>query len=250
MSEDNEKALPKDSDSDYSLPGRLEESNSEYFEIQPSESKSRSRTILILAAVFVIVSSGFFSYYFINQDDIDSRIIQNMNSVDPERSLANQYGVGEYGSDHAHAAIAVFVDGEQVNFGLRQFQLSSKYIHFEDHNPYMIHKHATGVPLDMLFVSLGLKITTECIMMSHGESSSKSKINSFCEDKDNPLLFYLNGEKYRADISQYVIEHGDRILISYGDTKSIPKYLAYLESLEISDVPKKTPRYSENEIFV
>ena len=64
------------------------------------------------------------------------------------------------------------------------------------------------------------------------------------------MEFYLNGEKYPADISQYVIEHGDRILISYGDTKSIPKYLAYLESLEISDVPKKTPRYSENEIFV
>ena len=249
MPEDNEKALPEDSDSDHSLPGRLEESNSEYFEIQPEESKSKNRTIMILAAVFIIVSSGFFSYYFINQDDIDSKIIQNMNSVDPERSLANQYGVGEYGSDHAHAAIAVFVDGEQINFGLSQFQLSSKYIHFENHNPYIIHKHATGVPLDMLFTSLGLKITNECIMMNY-EGSSKPKINSFCADKDNPLIFYLNGEEYRADISRYVIEHGDRILISYGDTKSIPKYLSYLESLEIFDVPKKTPRYSENEIFV
>ena len=249
MPEDNERALPKDSDSDYSLPGRLEESNSEYFEIKPAESKSKSRTIMMLAAVFVIVSSGFFSYYFINQDDIDSKIIQNMNNVDPERSLANQYNAGEYGSDHAHAAIAVFVEGEQINFGLPQFQLSSKYIHFENHNPYMIHKHATGVPLDMLFVSLGLKITTECIMMSY-EESSKPKNNSFCADKNNTLVFYLNGEKYRADISQYVIEHGDRILISYGDTKSISKHLAYLESLEIFDVPKKTPRYSENEIFV
>ena len=249
MPEDNEKALPKDSDSDYSLPGRLEESNSEYFEIQPAESKSRNRFIMIIAIVFVIVSSGFFAYYFINQDDIDSKIIQNMNNIDPERSLANQYDVGEYGSDHAHAAIAVFVDGEQINFGLPQFQLSSKYIHFENHNPYIIHKHATGVPLDMLFMSLGLKITTECIMMSH-EESSKPKSNSFCADKNNPLVFYLNGEKYRADISQYVIEHGDRILISYGDTKSIPKYLVYLESLDILDIPEKTPQYSENEIFV
>ena len=249
MPEDNEKDLPKDSDSDYSLPGRLEESNSEYFEMQPAESKSRSRNIMIIAIVFVIVSSGFFAYYFINQEDIDSKIIQNMNSIDSERSLADQYGVGEHGSDHAHAAIAVFINGEQINFGLPQFQLSSKYIHFENHNPYMIHKHATEVPLDMLFTSLGLKITTECIMISH-EESSKTKNTSFCADKNNSLVFYLNGEKYRADISQYVIEHGDRILISYGDTKSIPKYLAYLESLDILDIPKKTPRYSENEIFV
>ena len=249
MPEDNEKALPKDLDSDYSLPGRLEESNSEYFEIQPAESRAKNRSIMIIAAVFVIASSGFFSYYFINQDDIDSKIIQNMNNVDYERNLADQYGVGDYGSDHAHAAIAVFVDGEQINFGLSQFQLSSKYIHFENHNPYIIHKHATGVPLDMLFTSLGLKITTECIMMNY-DKASNPKNNSFCADKDNPMVFYLNGEKYRTDISQYVIEHGDRILISYGDTKSISKYLAYLESLEILDIPKKIPRYSENEIFV
>jgi len=44
-------------------------------------------------------------------------------------------GVGEYGSDHTHATIAVFVDSEQINFGLLQFQISSKYIHFEAHNP-------------------------------------------------------------------------------------------------------------------
>lgn len=249
MPEDNEKALPKDSDSDYSLPGRLEESNSEYFEIQPAESKSKSRTILILAAVFVIVSSGFFSYYFINQDEIDSKIIQNTIRLDPERNLVNQYDVGEYGSDHAHAAIVVFLDGKQMNFGLQQFQLSSKYIHFENHNPYIIHKHATGVPLEMLFVSLGLKITPECIILNYDESS-KSKNHSFCTDEDSSLVFYINGEKHHADISQYVVEHNDRIMISFGDTKSISKHLAYLDSLDIFDIPKKIPQYSENEIFV
>ena len=34
MPEDNEKILPKDSDSDYSLPGRSEESNSDYFDVE------------------------------------------------------------------------------------------------------------------------------------------------------------------------------------------------------------------------
>ena len=249
MSEDNKKTLPKDFDSDHSMPGRLEESNSEYFEIQPVESKLKNRHIMIIVTAFVIVSAGFFSYYFINQNEIDSKIIQNINGLDPERSLANQYGVGEHGSDHAHAAIAVFVEGEQINFGLQQFQLSSKYIHFENHNPHIIHRHATGVPLDMLFMSLGLKITPECIMLNY-DKPSNSKNTSFCSDKNSPLIFYVNGEEYHTDISQYVIKHNDRIMISFGDARSISKHLAYLESIEIFDIPKKTPQYSENEIFI
>lgn len=249
MPEDNEKTLPKDFDSDYSMPWRVEESNSEYSDIQPVESKLKNRHIVIMATAFVIVSAGFFSHYFINQNEIDSKIIQNISGLDPERSLANQYGVGEHGSDHAHAAIAVFVDGEQMNFGLQQFQLSSKYIHFENHNPYIIHRHATGVPLEMLFTSLGLKITPECIMLNYDESSDP-KNTSFCADENSPLVFYVNGEEYHADISQYVIEHNDRIMISFGDTRSLSKNLAYLESLEIFDIPKRTPQYSEHEIFV
>ena len=146
MPEDDKKVLPKDFESDYSIPGRFEESNSEYFDTEPIKSKPKDRTTLIIAVSFVIVSSVFFSYYFMNQNEIDSRIIQNAINVDPEKKLVNQYGVGEYGSDHAHAAIAVFVDGIQVNVGLPQFQISSKYIHFENHNPYLIHKHATSGP--------------------------------------------------------------------------------------------------------
>ncbi|MEK0321071.1 MAG: hypothetical protein QQN61_08285, partial [Nitrosopumilus sp.] len=124
MTEDNEKTLPKDTDSDYSLPGRLEEGNSAYFEEEPIKSKTKNRTILVIA-ISLVVTSVFFSYYFMNQNEIDSRIIQNTMILEPEEKLVNQFNVGEYGSDHAHAAIAVFVDGVQINFGLPQFQLSS-----------------------------------------------------------------------------------------------------------------------------
>jgi len=244
----NDKTLPKDFDSDYSLPGRFEESNSEYFDAESIKSKPKNRTILVIAISFVIFSSGFFSYYFMNQNEIDSQIIQNTFNVDPEKKLVNQYGVGEYGSDHAHAAIAVFVDGEQLNFGMPQFQLSSKYIHFENHNPYQIHKHATGVPLEMLFASFGMTVTPDCIMLNYDESSG-IKTGRFCTGQDQSLLFYVNGAEY-SDISQYVFEHNDRILVSFGDAESISKHLSYLESLKIFDIPKKTPQYSGNDIFI
>ncbi len=249
MPENNKKTLPKDFGSDYSLPGRFEESNSEYFDVEPVISKPKNRAILAVIVAFVIISSGFFSYYFINQAEIDSRIIQNSINIDPEKKLVNQYGVGEYGSDHSHAAIAVFVDGEQLNFGLSQFQVSSRYVHFENHNPYQIHKHATDVPLEMLFASIGMKVTPNCIILNFAESVD-IKTGMYCTGQDQSLVFYVNGEKYYSDISQYVLEHNDRILISFGNGDTISKHLAYLESLRIFDVPKKTPQYSGNDITV
>jgi len=249
LPEDDDKTLPKDFDSDYSLPGRFEESNSEYFDTESVKSKPKNKAILVIAVAFVIISLGFFSYYFMNQNEIDSKIIQNIIKVDPEKKLATQYSVGEYGSDHAHAAIAIFVDDEQLNFGMPQFQLSSKYIHFENHNPYLIHKHATGVPLEMLFASFGMKITSDCIILNYDESTD-IKTGKFCTGQNQPLVFYVNGEKYYSDISQYVLEHNDRILVSFGDVELISKHLEYLESLRILDIPKKTPQYSRNEIII
>ncbi len=249
MPEDNEKTPPKDFDSDYSLPGRFEEGNSEHFDAESVKPKPKNREFLVIAVAFVIVSSGFFAYYFMNQDEIDSKIIQNTINVDPEKKLLNQYGVGEYGSDHAHAAIAVFVNGEQLNFDMPQFQLSSRYIHLENHNPYLIHKHATGIPLEMLFASFGMKITSDCIILNYDESTD-IKTGRFCTGQGQSLVFYVNGEEYYSDISQYVLEHNDRVLVSFGDSESISEHLAYLESLKIFDIPERTLPDSGNEIFI
>ena len=220
-----EKTLPKDYD--VYIPGRFEESNSvpsESIPELPSESKPKSRGLTIEIVLFAVFSVGIFSYYFINQTDIYEQIIQNM---DPQEILANQYNIGEFGSDHAHAAIVVIINNKQVNFAQQQFQISSKYIHFENNNPYLIHKHATGVPLEMLFVSIGMK--DNCI-------------------SNEPCIVYLNGERYYFDILQYEIKHNDRILISVGEIEN-SKYLKYLESLKIFDVPKKSIT-SNNDISI
>jgi len=87
LPEDNDKTLPKDFDSDYSLPGRFEEGNSEYFDTESVKSQPKNRAILVIAISFVLVSSGFFAYYFMNQTEIDSQIIQNAINVDPEKKI-------------------------------------------------------------------------------------------------------------------------------------------------------------------
>ncbi len=247
MSNDKEKVLPKDSNSDFSLPGRFEDGNSVYPEPTFVKPKSKNRGIWVMAMAFLIVASGFFSYYFMNQNEIDSKIIQNSLIADPEKKLAHQYDVGKYGSEHAHAAIMVFVDNESLNFGQSQFQLSSKYIHFENNNPYILHKHATGVPMEMLFASLGMKVSKDCMVLNYYSESNTGK---FCSTQEKSLSFYVNGKKYNSNLSQYVFDHNDRILISYGDSESIPIQLELLNSIEIFDVPKKAPRYPGDGITI
>ena len=236
----SDKTLPSEN-SDYSLPGRIEDSNPTYFE--EFEPRPKSRILVIAVLAFSIVAMGFFSYYFINQNQIDSDILQNTLPMTAEEKMAIKYGIGEFGSDHEHAALAVFVNGEQINFGLPNFQLKSKYIHFENHNPYLIHKHATGVPLDMLFASFGMKVTSECIKVSY-QSNEK-----FCVNSDESLVFVING-KYYSDISSYEIKHNDRILISFGDLKLVSEQLEYLESLEIYDIPKQNKLVPGKDILI
>lgn len=238
---DEDKTLPQDM-SDYSLPGRLEESNNDFFATPKAEPKPKSKNKTIIAAglIFLVISVGFFSYYFANQAEVDSKILQNSYNLTPEEQMVIQYGVGEYGSDHAHAAIVVVIDDQKLNFAYTRFQLTSPYIHFENHNPYLIHKHATNVPLVMLFSSFNMEITSDCIILDD---------NSFCTDTEHSLLFYLNGKPF-SDISQYEIKHYDRILISLGDQRYIPDHLRYLNSLQIPDVPKSTIPGSENDVSV
>lgn len=226
----SDKTLPNEN-SDYSLPGRFEDSNGYYAPVEPKE---KSRALMIGMVAFVLVSAGFFSYYFINQNEIDSQIMHNTALMTSEQKMAIKYNVGKFGSDHSHAALAVFVDGVQVNFGLSQFQIQSKYIHFENHNPYLIHKHATNVPLEMLFSSFGFRITSECMKLSNVDMGGKE----FCIDSENSMVFVING-KYYSDIISYEINQNDRILISFGDSGLVSEQIKYLESLEIHEVPKK-----------
>ncbi len=242
----SDKVLPKDSADDYSLPGRFEEANVPYYTVQSPTPGSKNKGLYIMGIVFVVVAIGFFSYYAINQNDIDSRIIQNTLVRDPEKKLVNEFDVGKYGSEHAHSAISIFVNNQKLDFSHERFQLASKYIHFENHNSYLIHKHATGVPLEMLFVSLGIKISQQCIILNY-YSENKS---SFCSNEENSLMFFVNGVPHTSNFSNYVLSHGDRILISYGDRKNLKQQMTYLESLEIFDIPKKIPKYPGDGITI
>jgi len=231
--------LPSD-DSDFSLPGREQDSNVGLFKPESeAEERPKNKGIVIAGLIFAVVAAGSFSYYFVNQERIDSEILDGITFTIEERMI-EKYNVGHFGSDHAHAAMVMHIKSESLNFGLPAFQLQSKYIHFENHNPYQIHKHANRVPLEMLFVSFGMQVDSGCILF--GE-------NQLCQDEDNSLRFFINGDEV-GGISEYEIMHGDRILIFYGDDRLVSKQLSYLDSLEIHDIPKRDKVNQDKEIFI
>lgn len=237
-----EKVLPKE-DSDFSLPGRIDESNSAYFEPE-IELKSKSKALAIFGIAFVLVAAGVFTYYFLNQSEIDSQILDNTAFKTLEEKMVEHYGVGQFGSEHAHAALAVFINGDKIDFSHPQFQIQSKYIHFENDNSYLIHKHATDVPLDMLFASFGLEITPECIVLRY-----EADTREYCTDSENTMVFLVNGKSF-PNINLYEIRHNDRILISFGNSKLVSEQLKYLEELEIHDIPKSSKIISGKDISV
>ena len=107
----------------------------------------------------------------------------------------------------------IHYQGDKFDFSLPNYQIKSSWIHFENQDGDTIHRHASGVTLGYLFDTLNIGLDDKCYRFPDGRN--------FCtvEDKEGDeysLKFYINHEKVK-DISDYVINDGDRILISYGN---------------------------------
>ena len=111
-----------------------------------------------------------------------------------------------FGSAHEHASISVMILGQEFDFTQEQYQLQSPYIHFENSNGYVIHRHSQGVTLGYFFETLNVEFSKNCIEFSN---------QSFCSNEDFTLKYYINEQRV-TNINDYLIFDGDYILISYG----------------------------------
>jgi len=173
--------------------------------------KGQLIAIGIVAAVAVGIGFGVYNY------------MQN-----PPRST----GFGALGSAHEHAAFKLFINNEEpVNFGLAQYQVKSRFIHFEDSNAVLIHRHATGVDLGFLFESFGMKFNDQCFTLVNG--------TSYCNEGDKTLKFFVNGVSNNT-YDRYVLRDGDRILLSYG-SETEEQIQQQLNTLIIITIPTGQP---------
>ena len=160
--------------------------------------------VLVLIAVIV----GYSVYVFIN---LDSNV------------PGAPSGAGKLGDEHEHASLLVRIFGDTFDFSSPSYQIKSSWIHFEDSDGTTIHRHSSGVTLGYLFANIGIGIDSECYKFPDGRS--------FCTNEDYSLKYYINHQIVK-DINDYVLEEGDRILITYGNEtpEQIEEQLMELDS--------------------
>jgi len=185
---------------------RREEREDKVAEQTKVKRKNNLKAAGILALIAVIV--GYAGYEFINMDS-------NAPGAPPN--------AGKLGDEHEHASVLVKIFGDKFDFTSPAYQIKSSWIHFEDSDGTTIHRHSSGVTLGYLFANLGIGIDSECYKFPDGRQ--------FCTNEDYSLKFYINHELVK-DIYNYVIEEGDRILITYGSETSeqIEEQLRELDS--------------------
>ena len=160
--------------------------------------------ILVLIAIIV----GYAGYEFINLDS---------------SAPGAPSGAGKLGDEHEHASLLVRIFGDKFDFSSPAYQIKSSWIHFEDSDGTTIHRHSSGVTLGYLFANLGIGIDSECYKFPDGRQ--------FCTNEDYSLKYFINHEPVK-DINDYVLEDGDRILITYGSEtpEQIEEQLMELDS--------------------
>ena len=159
----------------------------------------------ILGLIAVIV--GFSIYTFIVMDTSGPGV--------PE-------GAGKLGDEHEHASLLVRIFGDQFDFSTSTYQIKNSWIHFEESDGKTIHRHSSGVTLEYLFDSINLTVGKVSIdgVLKDCFAFPESDGRKFCTNEDYSLKFYINHQAV-GEIKDYIIEDGDRILISYGNEGEI-----------------------------
>ena len=132
-------------------------------------------------------------------------------------------GAGLLGDEHEHASLLVKIFGDTFDFSVPSYQIKSSWIHVEESDGTTIHRHASGIMLGYLFDGLKIGVDSECYVFPDGRQ--------FCTNEDYSLKYFINHQKV-SDIQNYVLEDGDRILITYGSEtpEKIEEYLIQLDS--------------------
>ena len=175
-----------------------------------SRTKAKRKTNLIAAGILALIALivGYASYEFITMD-------ADIPGAPP--------GAGKLGDEHVHASLLVRIFGDRFDFSVPSYQIKSSWIHFEESDGTTIHRHASGVTLGYLFDSINIEMTDECYRFPDGRN--------FCTNEDYSLKYYINHQNVK-DITDYVFEDGDRILITYGSEtpEQIENQLVELDS--------------------
>ena len=90
--------------------------------------------------------------------------------------------------------------------------MKSSFLHVDsnqnaDDSSSVLHLHAKNTPMWVFFKSIGMNLASDSLTQADGKILKNENGNS--------LKFYLNGKKV-DELTEYVIQPLDKLLISYG----------------------------------
>jgi hypothetical protein len=120
---------------------------------------------------------------------------------------------GSPGAQHWHASLLVSINDKVIDFKDPKYMLQSKLVHFEDNNPFFVHKHTTGITIPYFLSTLKIFMQNDCIDFEDGDTPLK-----YCTNATSSLHMLVNGTEV-PDPARYEIQNNDRILVMYGSAK-------------------------------
>lgn len=120
---------------------------------------------------------------------------------------------GTVGSAHEHAAFVINVNGTPIDFSQEIYQVQSRLIHVEGGDGFTLHRHTDKVPFGEFLESVGMGIEDGCFSVSGGGQTQE-----FCSNGEENLRAFVNRTEQTppSSITEYIIQDGDRILVTYG----------------------------------
>jgi len=166
--------------------------------------------------------------------EVVSFSIPILNPINAPPEAGRPTGAGELGDEHADASILIITNSKWDIYRPNKY-FPSSWIHLESQDDgNTIHRLSSGVTLGFLFKTLDLSSTERCFGWVGYQFCSND--NKSPARQDYTVKYYINHQKV-SSISDYVIQDGDRILISYGNESEdqINSQLAELDSQPIFD---------------
>jgi len=177
----------------------------------------KSKYIVIVVIVTILFVAGYFIFPNLGRKTID--ISGQKESLPQENQLSTTPQVVD-----KQASFAIFTNGTFRVFTAAMYHNLSPDAYIEPNNPNVIQIKKAGVTWNDFFSTLPFKLTHECLTTGTGQT--------FCTGSNGTLKFYVNGIR-NDDILNKEINHGDKILITYGNEskEQIQKQLGKLNSL-------------------
>lgn len=104
------------------------------------------------------------------------------------------------------ASFTIITGNIERSFQAEKYHNFSPDVYIQALDPTIVHVTKTGISWDDFFKTLPMKLTKECLTTGDGET--------FCDDKDGSLKFFLNDIEEK-DLLDKEIKEGDKALIKF-----------------------------------